>query len=154
MSLKTAYGSLTIDVPAGWDDETLVVLKAPVPKPTVRMRAPTGELRRPSLVVRRVALVSDASLDSLAAAEAEMLAATIDDVELLPPRPCEVGGVKAIERELTFAGPDGRLRQLHVSFVAGRAFFVFVGTALDDVEFPRAQFMELIRSVRVAPESG
>jgi hypothetical protein len=143
---------LTLDVPPAWDDDTLVVLKAPVPQPSVRMRAATGEPRRPSLVVKRVPLVADSPLDALVEAEAEMLTQTIDQLALEAPTRIDIHGVHGVVRELTFPGPDGKLRQIHVSLVINRTYLCFVGTALDDVQFGAARdpFMAVVKSASIA----
>jgi len=49
-----------------------------------------------------------------------------------------VNGHPALVREMTVPVPDGRVRQLHVGVVVAGAFYSFVGTALDDLEFVAA----------------
>ena len=142
----TSYGALTLDVPKDFEDETVVVLKAPAPSPGVRMRAPTGEVRRPTLIVRRVPLTSDATLDELIEAEERVLQLTVPGLQLLERSGRTVAGHAAVTRELVMSVPDGKMRQLHVALVANRAFWMFVGAALDDVNFPRAVFLAVIDS--------
>ncbi len=161
--MKRTWGSLRIDVPEGWEDDTLVVLRAPGPgarasagaKAAARpARTPTGEARRPTLLVKRVPLVGGTSLAMLAQAEAAMVEATVEGVKLFEPAPVDLGGTPGLMRELTFPGPDGagKMRQLHVSAILDRTYVLFVGTALDDKEFPaaKAQFLAIARSARIA----
>jgi hypothetical protein len=148
--VKRSFGALVLDVAAGWDDETVVVLKAPVPEPAVRMRAPTGETRRPTLVVRRLPIASDATLAELVEVEERVLAANMPGAVFHERHDRNVGGHDAVVRELTVPAPDGTLRQLYVTVRVAGALYSFVGTALDDLSFAaaRAAFLSVVETAR------
>jgi hypothetical protein len=133
--MRNRWGSLSLDVPTGWDDESFVILRGPALQTGVRMRAPTGEPRRPVLVVKRVPLSSTATLAELFAIEEQTVLATVEGAELLERSELVVGGAPALAREVRFVAPDGKMRQLHVGVVAGGSFYVFVGTSTDDLEW-------------------
>ena len=147
---KRIYGALALDVPSGFDDESVVILKAPAATPAVKMRAPSGEARRPTLVVRRVSLASDASLTELVDAEERALTGAVPGLAFTERTAHTVGGLDAVVRELTIPAPDGTVRQVHVSVRANAALYVFVATALDDLEFAstRATLLSVVDSAR------
>ena len=142
---------MSFELPAGWDDETIVILQAPAKVSALPMRPNPGSNPRASLVIKRTPLSSSLpSLEVLARAEIEMLRNMIADVEITEQPAIEIDGQRALVRELRFSGPEGYMRQLQVSVVAAGSFFSCVGTAVDDVDFvaARAQFLAVLSSVR------
>ncbi len=135
--MNQRYGPLQLDVPAELVDETLVVLRAPVPPPAVRMRVAARESLRPSFVIKRVPVVGDAApaLEDVGAAEERMLAATLDGFSVLARDVRTLAGRPTLVVEVSFDAPDGKLRQVHVTFVVEHTVLVFVATALDDASF-------------------
>ena len=107
---------------------------------------------RPSYVVKRVPLRADPlPLESVAQAEEQMLRATLG-AEIASREIRPIGGVDAICMELTFASPDGPVRQAHVSMVKGRWYLAFVATALDDLAFGgvRERLLDLVATAEIS----
>jgi hypothetical protein len=150
--MKQTYGSLTLEVPADFEDETVIVLRASPPPPAARMRVPKGDPIRPTYVVKRTPLRADpaVSLEALAKAEEDLLRLTLG-AEIQSREIRSLGGADSICLELTFAGPEGPVRQAHVSQVKGRWYLAFVATAPDDLSFEdvRAQLMELVATAAI-----
>ena|SRR5688572_31155963 len=147
--MRQTYGSLTLEVPDDFEDETIIILRAPPGPSATPLRIPRGETGRVTFVVKRVPLQADPlPLDRLAKAEAEMLSATIPGLTVSEQEMRSIGGKEAILFEVGFAGPEGPLRQAHLSLVKGRWFLGFVATAPDDLAFPsiRERLLELAAS--------
>jgi hypothetical protein len=151
--MKQTYGSITLEVPKDFEDETIIILRAPPLPSTTPLRVPRGQTARPTFVVKRVALAADPlPLATLAKAEADMLTQTIPGLEISPHQELTLGATPAVLFEVAFAGPEGPMRQAHVSLVHGRCFLGFVATAADDLAFPsiRDRLLELAGSAEVA----
>ena len=150
--MKQRYGSLSLEVPDDFEDETVVILRAaPAPSATP-LRMPRGEPMRATFVVKRAPLRTDPlPLESMALAEEQMLemtlGATIHSREIRP-----IGGVDAIYMELSFAGPEGPVRQAHVSMVKDRWYLAFAATAPDDLAFNgvKERLLELVATAEIS----
>jgi hypothetical protein len=133
--MQQTYGPLTLDLPNGWEEETLIVLKGPA----------AGGARE-SLVVRRVPVDARASLDMLADLEEDSLRQSVGTLSVFGKMDLNVGGFRAVLREVGFAGQVGPIRQVQVALLAGKTFLVFAGSALDNGGFAamRERVMRLV----------
>src|SRR5262249_7754014 len=119
--MQQTYGPLTLDLPDGWEEETLVVLKGPV----------VGNAR-PSLVVRRVPVPAGTDVSALLDMEEASLRASVGTLDVVGRTELDVGSnCRALVREVSFPGGAGRLRQVQVALVAGGTFLMFAGTAAE-----------------------
>ena len=151
--MKQTYGSLTLEVPDDFEDETIIILRAPPKASAAPLRVSRGPIARATFVVKRVPLQGDPlPLERLARAEAEMLSASIPGVSVSEHEVRAIGGREAILFEVGFTGPEGPMRQAHVSMLMGRSFVGFVATAPDDLAFAsiRERLLELAAPAAVS----
>jgi hypothetical protein len=150
--MRRIFGDLTFDVPEDFDEETMIILRAPPPKNAKLLRVTIGDEQRPAFVIKRVPLSADPlPLDTLAEAQERMLLATMPGATMSARTKKEIGGRDVLWSELVFDGPNGRMRQAHASLIARRAFVACVGTAQDDLAFDavRDQLVALLETLKI-----
>lgn len=147
----TAWGNLTLEVPATFEDETIVILRAPAPP--IGLRLPKNPPPRPSFVCKRTALGPEApSLAALGAVEERTLLQMIAGATIHGRAIETLGGRETLILEASYDSPMGRMRQVHATTVIGEIACSFVGTAMDNLDFPsvRQQLLDLVASVKLS----
>lgn len=146
------HNSLTLNLPDGWEDATMVTLLAPQPARTVPMHAGGAQTERPNVVIRREHLPGSAvTVAEFSQAQFHVLQQVMDDVtELATGELTVANDLPALSRDVSFSTPDGLMRQSQVFFRAGDDFYFAVLTASMDMDFDsvRDDFLAILEGVR------
>ena len=135
---RATFHHITLDIPDGWEDGTLVTLLGPEQKALDLMRhnGASEAPERPSLIMKRVEVTSrEVSLDEFAAAQEEVMRSMAPDTKTLAKETVKIAGQDAQTREFAFTAPPRALRQWQAYLYAGDAFYVICGTATNDSRF-------------------
>ena len=109
---KATFNQVQLEIPEGWVDATTVTLLGPQPSPAVRMLPQSEPTHRPSIVLRRSTLESQA-LEQYADEQEKNMRACMLALEVVGRGTVETVREGA-SREFTFGPKDARLRQLHL----------------------------------------
>lgn len=146
------FNRITLEIPDGWEDATLVTLLGPEPKTLDLKSHKTAEApERPNLVLKRLPVQSQAvSLDEFAAAQEDVMKSLVPDLKVLARDLLDLNGAQAIVREFTFTAPPRALRQWQLYLYVEGAFLVLCGTAMNDGRFDaeKARFVAVAKSLR------
>lgn len=130
---RATHRDLAFELPDDWEDATVVTLLGP----------PGAGAERPNVVLARKP-VGDAAvdLDAFAAGQEQLIRSMATGVRRTALEPVLVGGpslgVHAVQQELAFDGPSGRVRQRHAYFQWAGSFFVLTATAPEGSGFDAA----------------
>jgi hypothetical protein len=156
MAERVRLSGLSIPLPDGWEDHTLVTLVGP-PLPALGLlTARPDAAERPTVAIKRERVSVTVPLETFATAQ-ESLIARLSPGMIVADRGTErlLDGVTALRREFILADEDGknRTRQLQLYFYVGEEFFAFSGSGPDDLRFDklRAQFLEIARGMAQEP---
>lgn len=151
---KTNFHDVTIDLPEGWANQSVITLVGPAPTsamPTLKKRFHPA---RPSVIVRQLHVEEPPfDLAAFAQAQTEMMARLTPELEVAASDTTTIGPAQtpAELREYLVPTPDGPLRQLHLYFTAHDRFYAFCATAADDLNFDeqRSDFLAIAGSIEV-----
>ncbi len=151
--VSATFNRVILDLPDGWEDNTLITLLGPARAPLeLKSHKTTEAPERPSLVLKRLPVDSEAvSLDEFAAAQEEVMKSLAPDLVVLARETLEIGAFTAVVREFAFSAPPRALRQWQAYLYAAGAFYVLCGTAANDAQFDteKARFIEIARTLRI-----
>jgi hypothetical protein len=149
---RTLFNRLSLEVPSGWQDNSLITLAGPKPERPKTMHVRQTEVERPNLVVRRLLSTTEAiDLEAFATTQEELMRGMGLDLRPLSRDRMTLGSISAWVCDYALHTPGGVLRQLNVYFQAGGELYVACGTcSLDDSSADlRETFLGIARSLRV-----
>jgi hypothetical protein len=156
MQRRAVFNRLSLDLPAGWEDNSMVALTGPSRAPLKTMGAKQAESPRPNWVLRRIASVTE-QIDLAAFVSSQEELAGRMGLELRPVERHEVTigegeqQIRALVCDYTLHAAAAVLRQVNTYFQAGDTLYVASGTGALDDGFTglRETFLGILRSLRV-----
>ena len=129
---RATFNDVTLDIPDGWQDNTVVNLVGPATEHTGLPTANPTVGDAPNIVIKRDVLTTgNLDLASLGTAQEEMMRVLMPELQVTARGEAVIGPtrVRAITREYAFKGPTRALAQVQVYWLVGPAFYVLCGTA-------------------------
>ena len=118
--MKFVAHGWTTEMPAGWQDRSMVTLVRP---------SPDGRSFAPNVVVLRQAVAPRTSIEDFARAQRAAAVAEIPDLQILDERPATVGGAPAYQRLQRFTAQGQQLQQAQTYILRDATVFVVTCTA-------------------------
>lgn len=132
MADRLEYNRLSILIPDGWSDETVVTLVGPTPKNTTPLRVSAPRTNPPSIVVKEVAKDDWAGdVEAFVKTQDELMAFSLTNAQSAVKS--SLG--EAPVREFVFGPPNDRLRQVIVYVKKDDRLVLVCGSAADDLAF-------------------
>ena len=149
------HNQLQLALPEKWEDATIVTLLAPQPTPIATLHARGSQAERPSIVIRAEHLPDTTlELSDLAEAQLHMLSEMMDELNDISSEELSLGpeseALPALIRDISFANPEGLVRQTHAVFKRGDHFYfaVLTGSMNLDYDELRARFVDILNGLR------
>lgn len=141
---RQGYKEISIEVPEGWEDKTVVVFAAP---PRV------GKGSQPNVVLTRDTLPAGTSLRTFASKELSKIAQSLKGFELIETKERNIDNALAVEHHFSWEGQAGQVVQ-RILFLEreGTIHNVTVSAARADAQGAQETFERIIASVVVAPK--
>jgi hypothetical protein len=154
---RAFIGGLSLEIPNGWDDHTIVTLVSPPLEAQKLIRAKPAAEERLSIVMKREAIPgAPPPMDTFAEAQEELMARLMPGSRVDAKGQVTIGtgeaALEAMTREFVIPNtPNGELRQIQIYFFVGRSFFVLAGTAPNDKRFEsaRKEFLRVASGIRI-----
>ncbi len=154
---RATYHELTLDVPDGWEDASIISLLAPAPPQASMLTTKRVDAERPNLILKRQRVPGgELDLEAFAAEQERVMAQLVADVKIVARGTMTIGTTTAVTRELTFTAPPRALRQLQAYFLCGETLFTAVGTAAFDPTFEtmRRDFRRILEGATLVAGDG
>jgi hypothetical protein len=157
---RAFLSGVSLEVPIGWDDQSTIMLVSPPLDPPKLLRTKQQSPDHATVVIKQQAISGTApDLQTFAGAQEEMVARLVPGSRVLTRGEVELGfgstdgtrSIRAVSREFLLPSTEvGEQRQIQLYFYDGMTFYIFSGTAPNDVRFDalRKEFLELAQSLR------
>lgn len=157
MTTKT-YGDLRMEIPAGWEDTTIITLQGLKPERVAdlivaKQPSPTP----PNIMIKRHSLPGkDFDLTQFANHQVAMLEQTLDELQLLQQEDIELDHagtpLPGVVLDYSFSTPNGDMRQTHIYAYCDQTILMVIATGMMDFNYDavRNGALDLVESIRIA----
>ena len=142
---RQGYKEITIEVPEGWEDRSVIVFTAP-PK--------VGRAAAPNVVLTRDVLPPGQSLRTFATKELAKIAQNLKGFDLIETKERNIDNALAIEHRFSWQGQTGPViqRLLYIER-EGTVHNITVSAARADMKDADPTFERIIASAMIAPKT-
>lgn len=138
--MKVIANGFIVDLPAGWDDRTLITLAGPVGASSFIA----------NVVVTRERVPAQTAIEDYAQAQLTAMKEEMPTLEILDERATKLNGVPAFQRLQRFTIEGQQLQQAQTFLLAGGLIFVVTGTAaIADFDNQIPAFRQIVETFRL-----
>jgi len=152
---RANFNGVHIDIPEGWQDDSLITLVGPAPPEFKTMSLRQTPSQRPNVVLKRAHVLGEpVDLDGFAKIQERQMSEIGQQVEVLDRGEITIDeqarSIRALTVDFQLSTPPLILRQLQIYFQVQQEFFILCGTAMVDDKFPklRQQLLDIACGLR------